>query len=57
MAIHRIRLNAKARINHVTAEGLIEQIINETERLPPSGERMYDDTMDDLSRTADICGL
>ena len=32
VAIHRIRLNAKARINHVTAEGLIEQIINETER-------------------------
>ena len=24
---------------------------------PLSGERMYDDTMDDLSRTADICGL
>ena len=23
----------------------------------PSGERMYDDTMDDLSRIADICGL
>lgn len=32
VAIHRIRLNAKARINHVTAEGLIEQILKETER-------------------------
>ena len=32
VAIHRIRLGAKARINHVTAEGLIEQILKETER-------------------------
>ncbi len=32
VAIHRIRLNARARINHVTPEGLIEQILKETER-------------------------
>ncbi len=32
VAIHRIRLNARARINHVTPSGLIEQILKETER-------------------------
>ncbi|MGN0204140.1 MAG: AAA family ATPase [Coprococcus sp.] len=32
VAIHRIRLNARARINHVTSAGLIEQILKETER-------------------------
>ena len=32
VAIHRIRLNAKARINHVTVAGLIDQILKETER-------------------------
>lgn len=32
IAIHRIRLNARARINHVTASDLLDQIINDTER-------------------------
>lgn len=32
VAVHRIRLNARARINHVTPQGLIEQILKETER-------------------------
>lgn len=32
VAIHRIRLNARARINHVTPSGLIDQILKETER-------------------------
>lgn len=32
VAIHRIRLNARARINHVTPAGIIDQILKETER-------------------------
>lgn len=32
VAIHRIRLNARAQINHVTASDLLDQIINDTER-------------------------
>ncbi len=32
VAIHRIRLNAKARINHVSTAGVIEEILTKTER-------------------------